>query len=70
MNSKERRKLRREYPFTYTRMGIFSLDDLHKSVAWCDAQFGKKNWRCTGYWGTTFKFKEEKHLTWFSMRWM
>ena len=68
MNSKQRRKFKREFPFEGIIYNM-SFDVWDEVLIWCNNQFGKKNWSRTGYWGTIFKFKKEKDLTWFLMKW-
>jgi hypothetical protein len=80
MNSKDRRKHNRKFPFTVDIKREFppvsqrvpeSYYKYGDIGIWCDEQFGKKNWeRQNATWyHHTYKFKLEKHMLWFMMRW-
>lgn len=72
MNSKDRRKHNRKLPFTVDIKREFPADCIAivTQTKWCNKQFGKKNWERHGNWYFhTYKFKLEKHRTWFMMRW-
>lgn len=76
MNSKDRRKHRREFPHTYileafgrkltTGNNFYSMRD------WCNEQFGSDYYRIEGdgFWKPyVIGFKNESHKSWFALRW-
>jgi hypothetical protein len=73
MNSKERRKHKRAFPSTCIWPIFPTIDELIDIKVWCNNQFGQKNWsyEYANYWPRTFtfKFKDEKHMVWFLMKW-
>ena len=79
MNSKDRRKLKRKFPYTIEMKRLFITksdnDDLYDRLSemdqWCDKQFGKGKWdRDSRQWYVNlYKFKLSEHKIWFVMRW-
>jgi len=75
MNSKDRRKHRREFPHTYiletfgrkltTGNNFYSMRD------WCTEQFGDEyRIEGDGFWKPyVIGFKNESHKSWFALRW-
>lgn len=76
MNSKERRKHTRKFPYaaqlSRQAKGDYNIISYTHTemAAWCNEQFGKNNWKVESDWYFhIYKFKLEKHKTWFTMRW-
>lgn len=73
MNSKQKRKHRRLFPYYISSHKFKNRWKIHDDiVSWCNDQFGKENYRIE--WGDWYKesiigFKEEAHLTLFMLRW-
>ena len=76
MNSKDRRKHNRKFPYTVEMKRKFEpsnrfYDQLSEVDQWCNNQFGKGNWdKSNRSWNNrTYKFKLEKDKIWFILRW-
>jgi hypothetical protein len=77
MNSKDRRKNKRQFPFTVETKRLFvnPYDDYYDRQTeidqWCNKQLGKGNWkRNSSVWYINiYKFKLEKDKIWFALRW-
>ena len=75
MNSKDRRKHNRKFPYTFEVKRKFDPSKLYVQISeidqWCDNQFGKGNWDKSNrnWYKRTYKFKLEKDKIWFILRW-
>jgi hypothetical protein len=78
VNSKDRRKLKRKFPYMVEvkRMFVKPYDYYYDRQTdmdqWCNEQFGKGNWGRDGaFWYVSiYKFKLSEHKNWFSLRWL
>ena len=71
MNSKDRRKHNRKFPFSVEIKRDFMHDPSYDEIdLWCNERFGKHKWENHSKWYFhTYKFKLEKHKTLFILRW-
>lgn len=84
MNSKQRRTLKRKYPYVleFTRPVIRTEEDREnwfdffdkiasESTVWCREKYGKGSYKLAGdYTSFSIRFTSEKQYHWFILRWL
>ena len=77
MNSSQRRKNQRNFPFvvsigatSYERY-IYHDKKMEDAQAWCKKKFKKDSWHSIRHWDhSEFKFTKDKDAVFFSLRWL
>ena len=74
MNSKDRRKNKRKFPYTVETKRLFVNPYYARQTEidqWCNKQLGKGNWKrdSSAWYINIYKFKSDTHKTWFMLRW-
>ena len=76
MNSKQRRQARREFPYeVQVKAGdseryYYHDRKISQAQTWCRKQFGRGNFMSKSEWNyAVFKFHQEKHATYFTLKW-
>jgi hypothetical protein len=71
VNSAQRRKLRRQYP--YIASIIYYSSSRHRRIEWCKSNFKKGSWYARSgvrWWGGYYiHFKNQSDFSWYILRW-
>ncbi len=72
MNSAQRRKLKRQYPYSAS-LDYYYHSSRHHRIEWCKSNFKKDSWFFSHAnvrgWGYYIHFKNQSDFSWYVLRW-